>query len=115
MSEVAAQFYIFSATARLWLNQELTLDVCAAQAKELLTACREAGVNFFDNAEVYAKGHAEEIMGKAFKVCDSSHGTGVTATMQQWLATSYQVHQAARPGQPSSVLGLHLLIVQQLW
>lgn len=38
------------------------------QAKELLVACRDAGVNFFDNAEVYAKGHAEEIMGKAFKV-----------------------------------------------
>jgi predicted oxidoreductase len=38
------------------------------QAKELLVACRDAGVNFFDNAEVYAKGQAEEIMGKAFKV-----------------------------------------------
>jgi aryl-alcohol dehydrogenase-like predicted oxidoreductase len=38
------------------------------QAKELLSACRDAGVNLFDNAEVYAKGQAEEIMGKAFKV-----------------------------------------------
>lgn len=42
--------------------------LCVVQAKELLVACRDAGVNFFDNAEVYAKGHAEEIMGKAFKV-----------------------------------------------
>jgi aryl-alcohol dehydrogenase-like predicted oxidoreductase len=48
------------------------LDACDVQAKELLTACREAGVNFFDNAEVYAKGQAEEIMGEAFKVCISS-------------------------------------------
>eukprot|EP00882_Tetradesmus_deserticola_P019348 GHRQ01020821.1.p3 GENE.GHRQ01020821.1~~GHRQ01020821.1.p3 ORF type:complete len:110 (+),score=33.77 GHRQ01020821.1:261-590(+) len=38
------------------------------QAKELLQAARDAGVNFFDNAEVYAKGQAEDIMGKAFKV-----------------------------------------------
>lgn len=37
------------------------------QAKALLSAARDAGVNFFDNAEVYAKGQAEEIMGKAFK------------------------------------------------
>lgn len=33
-------------------------NICGAglgvQAKELLTACRDAGVNFFDNAEVRA-------------------------------------------------------------
>jgi aryl-alcohol dehydrogenase-like predicted oxidoreductase len=32
------------------------------QAKQLLQACRDAGVNMFDNAEVYAKGEAETIM-----------------------------------------------------
>ncbi|KIZ02083.1 putative voltage-gated potassium channel subunit beta, partial [Monoraphidium neglectum] len=37
------------------------------QAAELLAACREAGCNFFDNAEVYAKGAAEELIGKAIK------------------------------------------------
>lgn len=37
------------------------------QAMELLTAARDGGCNFFDNAEVYAKGQAEEIMGKAIK------------------------------------------------
>ena len=31
-------------------------------AKKLLQACRDAGVNTFDNAEVYAKGEAETIM-----------------------------------------------------
>jgi len=35
---------------------------------ELLSAARDGGCNFFDNAEVYAKGQAEEIMGKAIKV-----------------------------------------------
>lgn len=37
------------------------------EAKSLLSCCREMGVNFFDNAEVYAGGKAEEIMGQAIK------------------------------------------------
>lgn len=36
-------------------------------ARESLAAARDAGVNFFDNAEVYAGGQAEEIMGHALK------------------------------------------------
>lgn len=44
------------------------------QAKELLTAARGAGVNFYDNAEVYAKGEAETIMGQAFKVWQTGVG-----------------------------------------
>jgi uncharacterized protein (DUF1501 family) len=32
-------------------------------ARESLAAARDHGVNFFDNAEVYAKGKSEEIMG----------------------------------------------------
>ena len=34
-------------------------------AKECLTAARDAGVNFFDNAEAYAGGESETIMGRA--------------------------------------------------
>lgn len=34
-------------------------------AKDCLTAAAEAGVNFFDNAEAYAGGQSEEIMGRA--------------------------------------------------
>ena len=34
-------------------------------AKECLTAARDAGVNFFDNAEAYAGGQSEQIMGDA--------------------------------------------------
>lgn len=41
------------------------LDV--KDAKGILSRCRESGVNFFDNAEVYANGRAEEIMGQAIK------------------------------------------------
>ncbi|KAH7425600.1 hypothetical protein KP509_11G061900 [Ceratopteris richardii] len=36
-------------------------------AKALLTKCREYGVNFFDNAEVYANEKSEDIMGQAIK------------------------------------------------
>jgi voltage-dependent potassium channel beta subunit len=36
-------------------------------ARESLAAARDAGVNFFDNAEVYAGGRSEEIMGHALK------------------------------------------------
>ncbi len=36
-------------------------------AKELMAAAFDAGVNFFDNAEIYAKGESETIMGRALK------------------------------------------------
>jgi voltage-dependent potassium channel beta subunit len=38
-----------------------------AEAKEIMAAAYDAGVNFFDNAEAYASGEAEVIMGKALK------------------------------------------------
>ncbi|KAL2334864.1 hypothetical protein Fmac_016077 [Flemingia macrophylla] len=41
------------------------LDV--KEAKALLQCCRDHGVNFFDNGEVYAHGRAEEIMGQAIR------------------------------------------------
>lgn len=37
------------------------------EAKAIMAAAFEAGVNFFDNAEAYADGQAELIMGKALK------------------------------------------------
>eukprot|EP00775_Hariotina_reticulata_P011048 gene11048-11203_t len=54
------------------------------QAKDLLSACREAGINFFDNAEVYAKGQAEEIMGKAFKELGWKRSDIVVSTKVFW-------------------------------
>ncbi len=36
-------------------------------ARECMIAAREAGVNFFDNAESYAAGKAEEVMGNVIK------------------------------------------------
>ncbi len=37
------------------------------EAREIMAAAFDAGVNFFDNAEAYAGGEAETIMGKALK------------------------------------------------
>lgn len=37
------------------------------EAKEIMATAFDAGINFFDNAEVYANGEAERIMGEALK------------------------------------------------
>ena len=42
-------------------------QVGTASATEMLAAAMDAGVNFFDNAEVYAGGQSEVVMGEAFK------------------------------------------------
>lgn len=38
-----------------------------AGAKKLINLCMDAGVNFFDTADVYSQGLSEEILGKAIK------------------------------------------------
>src|SRR3954464_5532726 len=37
------------------------------QAKRLIDICLEAGVNFFDTADIYSKGASEEILGAALE------------------------------------------------
>lgn len=39
-------------------------DADAAESARMYAACRDAGINFFDCADVYAKGAAEAILGK---------------------------------------------------
>jgi voltage-dependent potassium channel beta subunit len=48
-----------------WVTYHNQVD--GGQAAELMAAAFDAGVNFFDNAEVYAGGRSEEIMGAAFR------------------------------------------------
>jgi voltage-dependent potassium channel beta subunit len=48
-----------------WVTYHNQVDTGAAT--EMLAAARDAGVNFFDNAEVYASGQSEVVMGEAFK------------------------------------------------
>ena len=48
-----------------WVTYHNQVDVNAAV--EMLAAAYDAGVNFFDNAEAYALGQGETVMGQAFK------------------------------------------------
>jgi voltage-dependent potassium channel beta subunit len=48
-----------------WVTFGSQVDI--DKAVELMTIAYDAGVNFFDNAEVYSNGEAEIIMGKAIK------------------------------------------------
>jgi voltage-dependent potassium channel beta subunit len=48
-----------------WVTYGNQLDTAAA--RECMAAAWDRGVNFFDNAEVYAAGKSEEIMGEALK------------------------------------------------
>ena len=48
-----------------WVTYHNQVDV--ASAKEMLAAAMDAGVNFFDNAEVYAMGKSETLMGQAIR------------------------------------------------
>lgn len=48
-----------------WVTYANQVDV--PSAVEMLAAAMDAGVNFFDNAEVYADGQSETVMGEAFR------------------------------------------------
>jgi len=48
-----------------WVTYGNQMDISAA--RECMAAAWDRGVNFFDNAEVYALGKSEEIMGEALK------------------------------------------------
>jgi voltage-dependent potassium channel beta subunit len=48
-----------------WITYHNQVDVDAAV--EMMAAAFDAGVNFFDNAEAYAMGRSEEVMGEALR------------------------------------------------
>jgi voltage-dependent potassium channel beta subunit len=48
-----------------WVTYGNQVDINAA--KEMMAAAFDAGVNFFDNAEAYANGQSEVVMGEALK------------------------------------------------
>ncbi|RPH55532.1 MAG: aldo/keto reductase, partial [Chloroflexi bacterium] len=53
-------------------------------AVECMAAARDVGVNFFDNAEVYARGKSEEVMGAALKKLDWRRSSYVVSTKLFW-------------------------------
>jgi voltage-dependent potassium channel beta subunit len=56
----------------------------AAQAAECLSVAKDAGVNFFDNAEGYAGGESERVMGAAFRELGWKRHEYVVSTKLYW-------------------------------
>ena len=56
----------------------------AQQAAECLSAAKDAGVNFFDNAEGYAAGESERVMGAAFRELGWKRHEYIVSTKLFW-------------------------------
>ncbi len=55
-----------------------------ALALEVMTAAYDAGVNFFDNAEAYAGGRSEEIMGRVLQRAGWRRASYIISTKYYW-------------------------------
>lgn len=65
-----------------WVTFHTQADV--KSAIKLMTAAYDAGVNFFDNAEVYAGGKSEEVMGAALKQLGWRRSSYLVSTKLFW-------------------------------
>lgn len=65
-----------------WVTYQTQLDV--ARAREVLAAAWDLGVNFFDNAEGYAAGESERIMGEAIRALGWDRASYVVSTKFYW-------------------------------
>lgn len=65
-----------------WVTFHNQADVDSAV--ELMSAARDYGVNFFDNAEVYAAGKSEEVMGAALKRLGWRRSSYIVSTKFYW-------------------------------
>jgi voltage-dependent potassium channel beta subunit len=68
-----------------WVSFDAQLDTNAA--RDCLEAAWDAGVNFFDNAEAYAGGKSEQIMGEAIAELGWLRETYVVSTKVFWGLT----------------------------
>ncbi len=65
-----------------WVTYHNQVDTKAAS--EMLAAAKDAGINFFDNAEAYAQGQSEVVMGAAFKALKWARLDYVVSTKFYW-------------------------------
>jgi voltage-dependent potassium channel beta subunit len=65
-----------------WVTFSNQADINAAA--EMMAAAYDAGVNFFDNAEVYAGGKSEEVMGAALKKLGWRRSSYLVSTKFFW-------------------------------
>ena len=65
-----------------WVTFKAQVDLSLAE--KMMKTAYDAGVNFFDNAEVYADGASEEIMGAALKKLGWSRDTYIVSSKAFW-------------------------------
>ena len=65
-----------------WVTYGNQID--GGEAREIMAAAWDAGVNFFDNAEAYARGKSEEMMGAALKALAWPRQKYVVSTKFFW-------------------------------
>lgn len=65
-----------------WVTFHTQSDI--DDAMEMMAAAYDAGVNFFDNAEGYAHGKSEEVMGAAFRKLGWRRGSYLVSTKLFW-------------------------------
>jgi len=65
-----------------WVTFHTQADIDAAV--NMMAVAYDAGVNFFDNAEVYAGGKSEEVMGSALKKLGWPRGSYLVSTKLFW-------------------------------
>lgn len=75
-----------------WVTYANQVDT--GTAREMLAAALDAGINFFDNAEAYAAGQSEVVMGEALKQLGRPRLNYVVSTKFFWGL------DRAKPGQP---------------
>lgn len=77
-----------------WVTFSFQLD--AAKADTIMGKAYDAGVNFFDNAEVYADGESEKIMGGVFERSGWGRDTYIVSSKVYWggdLPTQRGLHR----------------------
>lgn len=65
-----------------WITFAKQVDMTSA--KTMIQYAFESGINFFDNAEVYANGQSEEIMGEVFKKLEIPRHHYIVSTKFFW-------------------------------
>ncbi|HSM71609.1 MAG TPA: aldo/keto reductase [Anaerolineales bacterium] len=65
-----------------WVTFKNQVDVDSAA--EIMSAAYDAGVNFFDNAESYARGRSEEVMGAALKKLGWRRSSYLVSSKYYW-------------------------------
>lgn len=80
MGQSGLQLSVFSLGSWVTFHNQVDVD----NAVVLMKAAYDAGVNFFDNAEIYAKGESEIVMGNALRQLGWRRGSYVVSTKFYW-------------------------------